>query len=173
MNMLLSRSILGSVFSHALFLCVTVCGLIVSAFCDHVLVCGCRCEYFGRPGLPPRRGCLPCESVRSFFVLLALSRREQVQPERQPSCLACLYRCIMLVSAWQTWRAAVRQVSASESERAYSVLLALPGLDERSLRVNQSGRRLTVSGSRSRVAAGQGGARFAFAWDLPVRACAA
>lgn len=76
-------------------------------------------------------------------------------------------------ATWQTWLAAVRQVSASESERSYSVLLALPGLDARSLRVNQSGRRLTVSGSRSRAAAGQGAARFAFAWDLPVRACAA
>ena len=76
-------------------------------------------------------------------------------------------------ATWQTWLAAVRQVSASESERAYSVLLALPGLDARSLRINQSGRRLTVSGSRSRAAAGQGAARFAFAWDLPVRACAA
>jgi hypothetical protein len=63
------------------------------------------------------------------------------------------------------------QVLASESARAYFVSVALPGAEPRSLRVHQAGRRLTVSGSRGRAGrAGQGAARFAFAWDLPVRA---
>ncbi len=63
------------------------------------------------------------------------------------------------------------QVLASESARAYFVSVALPGAEPRSLRVHQAGRRLTVSGSRGRAGrADKGAARFAFAWDLPVRA---
>ena len=63
-----------------------------------------------------------------------------------------------------------RQVTAVETERMYVVTLWLLGADSRSLRINQTGRRLTVSGSRSRAAGGQQGAeRFALGWDLPVR----
>ena len=61
------------------------------------------------------------------------------------------------------------QVTAVETERMYVVTLWLPGVDARSLRINQTARRLTVSGSRSRGAGGQGAERFALGWDLPVR----
>ena len=60
-------------------------------------------------------------------------------------------------------------MTAVETERMYVVTLWLPGVDARSLRINQTGRRLTVSGSRSRAAGGQGAERFALGWDLPVR----
>lgn len=62
-----------------------------------------------------------------------------------------------------------RQVTAVETERMYVVTLWLPGADARSLRINQTARRLTVSGSRGRAAGGQGAERFALGWDLPVR----
>ena len=55
----------------------------------------------------------------------------------------------------------------------YFVTLWLPGVDARSLCINQTGRRLTVSGSRGRAAGGQGAARFALGWELPVRSATA
>ncbi|KAK9825887.1 hypothetical protein WJX81_001068 [Elliptochloris bilobata] len=57
------------------------------------------------------------------------------------------------------------RVTVVETERVYCVTLWLPGVDMRSLRINQSGRRLTVSGSRT--AGRQGVTRFALGWDLP------